>query len=232
MGTLRPMRRPLVVALAFIAVACGPRVSAENARRSLCVHMLALAPFVYPGGPIPVPVDVRDELVGALHTDAKLLSHSGQLDLAAEVEGVAARLSAEPAAGPTEGGVRPDVSLFLKDDISESERSSLESKLRVDPRIAAVTYESKEAAYQRFTELFSDQQALVSGISADSLPASFRVQLKEPGQFDAVAATYSSVSGVDKVSRGEGATVVIADIANEGERVLEEARCLPDRLTP
>ncbi len=92
-----------------------------------------------------------------------------------------------------------EVSVFLRDDISTSQQQNLNQILSTMPQVATVHYESKEEAYQRFKQIFSNQQALVQNISPDSLPASFRVKLKDPSQFELVAVQLQGQPGIDKI---------------------------------
>ena len=92
-----------------------------------------------------------------------------------------------------------EVSVFLRDDISPSQQQHLGDLLNQMPEVASVHFESKDEAYRRFQEIFKNQKALVENVSADSLPASFRVKLKDPQKFDVVAARLSGQSGIDKI---------------------------------
>ena len=47
---------------------------------------------------------------------------------------------------------RVEVSIFLKADITDEQRSALDAELRADPLVAGrSTYESKEQAYENFS---------------------------------------------------------------------------------
>jgi cell division transport system permease protein len=92
-----------------------------------------------------------------------------------------------------------EVSVFLRDDVSISQQNHLGDVLNQMPEVASVHYESKDEAYRRFKEIFKNQKALVENVSPDSLPASFRVKLKDPQKFDVVAARLTGQSGIDKV---------------------------------
>src|SRR6266511_1794876 len=92
-----------------------------------------------------------------------------------------------------------EVSVFLRDDISPTQQANLGNVLNQMPEVASVHYESKQEAYRRFQDIFKNQEALVENVSPDSLPASFRVKLKDPQKFDVVAARLTGQSGIDKV---------------------------------
>ncbi|MDP8970395.1 MAG: permease-like cell division protein FtsX [Actinomycetota bacterium] len=93
-----------------------------------------------------------------------------------------------------------EVSIFLKDGISESQRLSLEQDLQENPQVQEVLYESKEEAYQHFQEIFKNDPNLTASVTPEILPASFRVKLVDPEQFTIVQSQYSGYPGVDEVS--------------------------------
>jgi cell division transport system permease protein len=76
------------------------------------------------------------------------------------------------------------VSVFLTSDINEQQRSDLEATLKGNPAVQSVFYEDKDTAYKRFQEQFRDLPDLVKSVGPDSLPASFRVTLKDPQKSD------------------------------------------------
>lgn len=92
-----------------------------------------------------------------------------------------------------------EVSVFLRDDISPAQQQHLQGKLQAMPQVESVRYESKEEAYQRFQALFNNQKALIQGITPDALPASFRVKLVDPQQFEVVAVQLANEAGIDKI---------------------------------
>jgi cell division transport system permease protein len=94
---------------------------------------------------------------------------------------------------------RVEVSIFLKNDYTDSQQQALAAQLRTDPLVKDMTFETKEEAYKKFQVQFKDAPDLVKATKPDSLPASFRVKLKDPKQFDQIAATYRGKDGVDDV---------------------------------
>src|SRR3712207_1763508 len=71
-------------------------------------------------------------------------------------------------------------------------------------RSANYIYESKEEAYQRFQQQFSQQPELVENTPEDALPESFRVELKNPERYPVIAEAFpDGQGGVDQV-RDEG----------------------------
>jgi len=93
-----------------------------------------------------------------------------------------------------------EVSIFLKNDVTPEKQQALANQLRNDPLIKQpVFFETKDQAYAKFKTQFKDAPDLVKATKPDSLPASFKVKLKDPKQFDQIAAQYRGKDGVDDV---------------------------------
>jgi cell division transport system permease protein len=92
-----------------------------------------------------------------------------------------------------------DVSIFLLDDVSPTQQQQLGRLLNEMPEVESVRYDSKAVAYERFKELFKDQEDLVENTSPDALPASFRVKLHNPEQFAVVKARLTGQPGIDNI---------------------------------
>lgn len=93
-----------------------------------------------------------------------------------------------------------EVSIFLTDGISEAQRASLEGDLAEHPVVEEVLYESKQDAYEHFTEIFANQPSLLESVTPEILPASFRVKLVDPEEFAVVESAFANYPGVDVVS--------------------------------
>jgi cell division transport system permease protein len=93
------------------------------------------------------------------------------------------------------------VSIFLSDDVTEQQRTDIQTKLKNSPEVKSFLYESKEEAYKRFQQQFSQQPELVENTPADALPESFRVELVNPERYAVIAAEFpDKANGVDKVA--------------------------------
>ena len=96
------------------------------------------------------------------------------------------------------------VSIFLADDVTDEQRSTIEQELDASPEVADFIYESKEQAYARFQQQFAQQPELVENTPADALPESFRVELVNPERYPVIAEQFpNGEAGVDQV-RDEG----------------------------
>jgi cell division transport system permease protein len=73
-----------------------------------------------------------------------------------------------------------EVSVFLKNDITDTQRQAIDSAIAQSPLVKSRTYETKEQAFNRFKELWQDSPDFVKSIGPNSLPESFRVKLKNP----------------------------------------------------
>ncbi len=83
--------------------------------------------------------------------------------------------------------------------VTPEQRDQIQSDLQGSPLVQRVFYESQQEAYQRFSEQFKDSPELVQNVSADALPESFRVKLKDPTQFEVIASAIRDQPGVDEV---------------------------------
>jgi cell division transport system permease protein len=92
-----------------------------------------------------------------------------------------------------------EVSIFLKNDVSDAERSSLDAALKGDPLVQNVIYESKEAAYDKFKTMYQDAPDLVNAVKPGQLPESFRVKLKNPEKYQAIVEKYQTTEGIDEI---------------------------------
>jgi cell division transport system permease protein len=102
-----------------------------------------------------------------------------------------------------------EVSVFLCGNLSDSpscaagvvtadQRLSIQQDLQAMTVVDSVFYESQSQAFDRFQERFKDS-AIAQNVTADQLPESFRVKLKDPTQFSVIVSAFSGRPGVDVV---------------------------------
>ena len=94
---------------------------------------------------------------------------------------------------------RVEVSIFLKDNVTQSQREALRGELDAMPEVEQVFYESKDDAYVRFKDQFKDSPAIVENVTAAALPESFRVKLQDAEDFEVVSSAFRQRAGVDTV---------------------------------
>jgi len=92
-----------------------------------------------------------------------------------------------------------EVAVFLKRDITPEARDTIQRDLVAMPEVASVSYESKQEAYETFKRLFRDEPDIVENTTADALPESFRVKLKDPNQFAVVRDRLDGRPGIDQI---------------------------------
>lgn len=97
-----------------------------------------------------------------------------------------------------------EVSIFLCDGrecaaITDEQRESLRSQLEGDPNVAEVLFESKQQAYEKVLELFENQPNIIESVSPDAIPASFRVRLVDPEQFEVISSRFEGQPGVEAI---------------------------------
>ncbi|MGY1855418.1 permease-like cell division protein FtsX [Modestobacter sp. SYSU DS0290] len=96
------------------------------------------------------------------------------------------------------------VSIYLTDDVTEEQRNSIAATLENSPEVRTYIYESKAEAYERFTQQFQEQPALIANTPEDALPESFRVELVNPERYQVIAEQFPvGQNGVEDV-RDEG----------------------------
>jgi cell division transport system permease protein len=92
-----------------------------------------------------------------------------------------------------------EVSIFLNDDISSDQTRSMQADLDGNPLVQEVLYESKQQAYENARKIFATDPELLDALRPDSLPASFRVKLVDPEQFETIQSQYEGYPGIDEV---------------------------------
>jgi cell division transport system permease protein len=83
-------------------------------------------------------------------------------------------------------------------EVSQAQRDQIQNDLQSMPEVANVFYESKQQAYTRFKEQFKES-AIADNVTADQMPESFRVKLKDPEKFPIVATAFAGRDGVEQV---------------------------------
>lgn len=95
-----------------------------------------------------------------------------------------------------------EISVFLRNDVTEGELDGLRSDLAEMSEIETFTYVSKNQAYEEFKKLYADKPELWQVLPKDSLPASFRVSLVDASDAEEVAARVEGSPGIDDVNFG------------------------------
>ncbi|MEO6713043.1 MAG: permease-like cell division protein FtsX [Mycobacteriales bacterium] len=93
-----------------------------------------------------------------------------------------------------------EVSIFLLKDVTEDQRTTLSRELNANALVQTVIYESRAEALVHFKEDFKDTPDLLKDVTAESLPESFRVKLKDPTKYEDVASEFEGRPGVDEIT--------------------------------
>jgi cell division transport system permease protein len=98
-------------------------------------------------------------------------------------------------------GVDSDAASCADGEVSEAQKNQIQSDLaspQLAPYVRKVYYESKQQAFTRFKSQFKDS-VLSDNVTVDQMPESYRVQLKNPEQYEVVAQVFNNRPGVESV---------------------------------
>lgn len=109
----------------------------------------------------------------------------------------AAALETAPCAEPPEKA--DQVSIFLNQDITDSQRFNLDAALRAEPIVRNLRFESRDEAYRKFKVLWRDNPTYAAQVHAAATPEAFRVDLAEPSGYPEFAAKFQHQAGVQVV---------------------------------
>ncbi len=102
--------------------------------------------------------------------------------------------------GKWEGKV--ELNVFLRDDISDTQKATLDQAIKAMPEVASNTYDSKQQAYEEYKTMFAGSPTLITNVDPNALPASFRVKLHDPNKVDSVRSQLVGRAGIDSVTYG------------------------------
>jgi len=105
------------------------------------------------------------------------------------------------------------ISVYLKDETTESRIEKLEEQIAALQGIEKVTFVGKEAALARFKERLGDQQFLLDALGdVNPLPNSFEVLVRRPDMVKTAAATIEQMDGVEMAKYGQDVVEHLFDI--------------------
>jgi cell division transport system permease protein len=82
--------------------------------------------------------------------------------------------------------------------VTGDQRDEIKADLEALPQVRELFYESKEEAFERFKDRY-EGSAIADNVTADALPESYRIKLKDPEQFQVVASALTGRPGVESV---------------------------------
>src|ERR1700685_1481390 len=84
--------------------------------------------------------------------------------------------------------------------VTPAQQQTLEQRLKAMPQVENVEYVSQQEAYALFKSAMSNEQSLVSTVTASELPPSLEVKLRNPSaDYAVVASAVHGAPGVDSV---------------------------------
>lgn len=92
-----------------------------------------------------------------------------------------------------------EVSIFMREDVTDAQRSSLEAALQTNTLVQSADFESREQAFAKFQQLWKDSPDLVKAVKPGQLPESFRVKLKNPEQYAAFQDQIKGSPGIQDI---------------------------------
>ncbi len=112
-------------------------------------------------------------------------------------------------------GDRLELSVYLKEGITDRERDYLQDRLRAEPGVRKIAYLSKADALALFRKDLKGQEALLQGLGENPLPASYEITVDrayaDAARLEAMAKKFSGYFGVEEVSYGKaGANALTA----------------------
>jgi cell division transport system permease protein len=92
-----------------------------------------------------------------------------------------------------------EVSIFLRTDVTDAQRQTIDQAISSSPLVASKTYETRAQAFEKFKELWRDSPDFIKSVGPDSLPESFRVKLKDPEQYKTFATQIQGQQGIQDI---------------------------------
>jgi cell division transport system permease protein len=92
-----------------------------------------------------------------------------------------------------------EVSIFLSENVTDAQSSAIAQAIDQSPLVASKSFESREQAFEKFKVLWRDSPDFINSVGPESLPASYRVKLKNPEQYKSFAATVQNLPGIQDI---------------------------------
>ncbi len=113
---------------------------------------------------------------------------------------------------------RLEMSVYLKDGLTEHEKDFLLSRIKAEPGVRNVVYLSKDEALARFKRELKGQEALIQGLDENPLPASYELTIDQrkatAEKLEALAKKISVNPGVEDVSYGRQGAELLSALYN------------------
>lgn len=98
-----------------------------------------------------------------------------------------------------DGDEATEVAMFLRHDVSDTQRAELDRRLAQDGLVTRFSHENSAQALEKFQKLWQDTPDLVNSVTAEQMPESFRIHLTDDRLWGDLSARYGSSPGVDTI---------------------------------
>ena len=92
-----------------------------------------------------------------------------------------------------------EVSIFLREDVTDAQSTAISQAIDQSPLVASKSFESREQAFEKFKVLWRDSPDFIKSVGPESLPASYRVKLKDPEQYKTFATQVQGLPGIQDI---------------------------------
>lgn len=116
-----------------------------------------------------------------------------------------------------------EVKVYMKDDISLSEKNDLHDKLVNTPGVTEVTFESKSEALDKAKHMFGEFSDFLEGYEDEDknpLPTSYTVRLSSPEDVKVIISNFETAPGVENIGNDQDFVDVISRISETTNGVI------------
>lgn len=94
-----------------------------------------------------------------------------------------------------------EIKVFLKDDVTNDQKSEIETSMKNAKGVTDVEFETKAQALENFKKQLGDNGSLVDGVDPEKvMPCSYIIRLEGPEYADEVVKTLKTMDGIDKIN--------------------------------
>lgn len=113
-------------------------------------------------------------------------------------------------------GSMVEANIYLLDDISESNRTKIEDKIKSIEGVNSVVYESKEDALAQVRDQLDDETGELSAgfDEKNPFPASFTVNVGEPEVIDNVVSAVENMEGIERIKDARSTIEKVSNLAD------------------
>lgn len=110
--------------------------------------------------------------------------------------------------------IRSDLLVYVDPGASDSTRAQIDAALGADPRVESRRYIDQSETSAEFERLFRARREMLENVGPEDLPTSFEVQLVDPADAPALAASFRALPGVFEARGTESfaATARVLDV--------------------